>query len=310
MTLSDIARQLKTASLYWILIGIVLFTFSNFMGSFQWFLLLRARNIEISFGKTVSFYYVGLFFNNFLPGYVAGDAFRIYDISKSSGKSPDAVSTVFFDRFVGFIVLTSLALIAGLIWLRYIRSTAVIMTILLILTGWIAILIILFNNRLARKFKTLLSLFLPENFIRRLQDIYQSTSAFRNQKKLLLTITLTSVIVQSLRILVHYAAARATHNSQIDLFYFFVFIPIVALAVSFPVSIGGFGVREQSAVNLFCLTGVGGSPKGVTAMEFMAYLIGIISSLAGGIVFVLRKKHQSQQDEEITEPSITPELAK
>lgn len=301
--------QIKSAHTIWILAGIILFTFSNILGSFQWYLLLRARGISLPYKRAIAFYYVGLFFNNFLLGYVAGDAFRIYDISKSSGNSTDAVSTVFLDRFIGFVVLTSLALIASIIWMGHIASTVTFLTIGLIFLCWIIAILLLFNQKLAKKFKRLFQIFLSEKFMIKLKAIYQSANAFRHQKRLLLIILFISIFIQALRILVHFAAAQATHVDQIDLFHFFMFIPIVALAVSFPISIGGFGVREQTAVNLFCLPGVGGSPKGVTSMEFMAYLIGIVSSLAGGIIFILRKKHRLQENGEFNEDTITPELA-
>lgn len=310
MSLGEIANQFRTTSVKWIVIGILLFTMSNVLGSFQWFLLLRARGIELPFKKAIAFYYVGLFFNNFLLGYIAGDAFRIYDISKSGGKGTDAVSTVFLDRFIGFVVLTSLALIAGLVWLRHITSSTVLLTLSFILVSWLLVIFILFNEKLARKLKHGLQLFLPEKILIKLKESYQSVNAFRHQKKLLLITVLTSIFIQGLRILVHYAAARATHANHIELYYFFVFIPIVALAVSFPISIGGFGVREQTAVNLFCLPGVGGIPKGVTAMEFMAYLIGVVSTLVGGVVFILRKKHRLRERSDIGDSVATPEIAK
>lgn len=308
ISLNDIAVQFKTADATWILIGILLFTLSSILGSFQWYLLLRARGISLPYRRAVSYYYVGLFFNNFLLGYVAGDAFRIYDISKSGGNSTDAVSTVFIDRFIGFIVLTTLALLASLLWLRHIASTITLLMICLIFIGWAFAILLLFNQKLAKKFKWLFQFFLSENFFAKLKEIYQSANAFRHQKKLLLITALISIFIQGLRILVHYTAARAAHVNHIDLFYFFMFIPIVALAVSFPISIGGFGIREQAAVNLFCLPGVGGSPEGITSMEFMAYLIGVAGSLAGGIIFILRKKHRPQENNEFGEDMVAPEL--
>jgi uncharacterized protein (TIRG00374 family) len=293
MNLGDIFHQLRNSNEWWLLAGLILFTGSTFLGAIQWRMLLQARNIEIPVSKVISFYYIGLFFNNFLPGYVAGDAFRIYDITKSSGNNSDAVSTVLLDRIIGFIVLTTLALVASLVWMSLTRiSTTLFLVILGIFLGWLFALFIFFNVRVARKFQFLFNFFNSEKILLKAKSIYWGINAFRNHKKLLLKTILISIIIQSFRVLTHYVAARAVGIDQIHPFYFFIFIPMVALAVTIPISIGGFGVREQIAVNLFCLPGIGGVPNLIILMEFMSYLIGVICSLPGGLLFITRKKNQ------------------
>ena len=123
----------------------VVFTISNVLGSFQWFLLLKTKEIEISFFRVVSIYYVGLFFNNFLIGYIGGDAVRIYDITKCSGDSSKAISTVFFDRFIGFVMLTTLALAAALFWQSLFQSQKVLVVIALIFFSWMLSFLLIFN---------------------------------------------------------------------------------------------------------------------------------------------------------------------
>lgn len=293
MDLADIFHQLRNANLWWFMAGIGLFTSSNILGSIQWRMLMQARNIEIPLAKVISFYFIGLFFNNFLPGYVAGDAFRIYDITKSSGNNSDAVSTVLLDRIIGFIVMTTLALVASLIWMSMKQiSNTLFLLILCIFLGWLFALFIFFNVRIARKFQFIFKLLNSEKILLKAKSIYWGINSFKDQKTLLLKTIVISIIIQSFRVLTHYAAARAVGVDQIPPFYFFIFIPMVALAVTVPISIGGFGVREQTAVNLFCLPGIDGIPGQIISMEFMAYLIGITCSLPGGLLFVVRKKHQ------------------
>jgi len=266
----------------------IVFSVSNFLGSFQWFLLLKAKGINLPFLKVLSFYYVGLFFNNFLVGYIGGDAVRIYDITKHSGDSSKAISTVVFDRFIGFVLLTTFALFGVLLWQNMLQSQTVLLSILLIFASWILFFLILFNERFAHKVGFILKYFLPEKMNVKLREIYSNLNSFKDAKRTLISIFFISLCVQFLRIFVHYLAALSVGlHGQFK--YFLIFIPIIALLASLPISIGGLGIREGSGVALFSNVPTF-IPEIVVAMEFLAYLIGMISALPGGLLFMLRKE--------------------
>jgi len=286
--IEDIFNQFASANLGWLLVAIAAFTVSNFLGSLQWDLLLRYRDIKLAFSRIMSYYFVGLFFNNFLIGYVGGDAFRIYDISRVSGDSSSAFSTVFFDRFIGFVMLTSLALLAGLMWHGIFQSQTVIVVILIIFVCWIISFFFLFSQRMAKKIRWLVALIFTPKINSKIREIYLNINSFRSSKGTLLWIVLISTVIQALRIIVHYFVALSV-GLDIHIKYFFVFIPIIALLSSLPISIGGIGVRESSAIALFSQVN-GFQPETIMAMEFLAYMIGLISTIPGGIIFMLRKE--------------------
>jgi glycosyltransferase 2 family protein len=284
----DILRQLTSANLFWILAAMIVFSVSNFLGSFQWFLLLKARGIKLPYLKVLSFYYVGLFFNNLLVGYIGGDAVRIYDVRKYTGDSSKAISTVVFDRFIGFVLLTTFALFGALFWQNMLQSQTVLLSILLIFISWVLFFLILFNETFARKVGFLLKHFLPEKFNVKLKEIYTNLNSFKDSKRLLINIFFISLCVQFLRIFVHYLAALSVGlHGQFK--YFLIFIPIIALLASLPISIGGIGIRESGGLALFSNIPAF-VPEMVVAMEFLAFLVGFISAMPGGVLFMLRKE--------------------
>lgn len=286
--LDTLTDQFRSLIWGWLAVSLLVFSLSNVLGSFQWYLLLRSSGINLPFTRVLSYYHVGLFFNNFLIGYVGGDAFRIYDIHKSSGDSTGAVSTVFFDRFLGFFAMTTLAMLVSVLGITRLASSSAVYAIALILAFWLVALVVLFDERIARLFAMLFRRIIPDWVHVKLRSIYYGIHQFRHNKNLLVGLLLVSFTVQALRVITHYAAARALHV-DIGLFYFFVFIPIIALVSSLPISLGGIGVREQSGVALFAQIGL--SSARVTAFELLAYLVGILASLPGGLLFAFRREH-------------------
>jgi glycosyltransferase 2 family protein len=272
------------------LLGIATFSLSNVLGALQWSILLRSQDVKLSFIKVLSFYHVGLFFNNFLIGYVGGDAFRMYDVAKHAGDSTVAVSSVVFDRLVGFFMLTSIAMVMSLLWIRKLNSINTVYLIAIVLVCWFFVLFFLFHEKsgkaLGRLFKPLLPAFVTD----KIHDVYMAVNRYQHQRSVMATVFLVSFFVQFLRILTHYWAARAI-GAHVNLAYFMIFIPIIALFASLPISFGGIGVREQSGVALFTTIGLHASK--VVTFEFLAYIIGIIAAIPGGILFAFRKEGQN-----------------
>ena len=284
--INRIVVEIASANLWWICASVGAFMLSNILGSYQWYLLLRNKNLPLSFTQVLSFYHVGLFFNNFLIGYVGGDAFRIYDVTKATNDSTNAISTVFFDRFIGFFTLSFLAMVVSLFWLQNVGSLAIIFTILIIMMGFVVSLLFLFKQRLAKQASRLLGRLLPTVINSKLRELYFELNQFRHSKKFLLNLFLIALVVQILRVITHVLAARSV-GVETNILHFFVFIPIIAMAASLPISFGGIGVREQSGVTLFAQIGVASNL--VVIFEFIAYLVGIFASIPGGIIFIMRK---------------------
>lgn len=289
--LRDIASQFATANTWWFIGGIIVFSLSNLLGSLQWYLLMKTRGIEIPLVKVISYYYVGLFFNNFLVGYVGGDVIRIYDISKASGNSSTAISTVFFDRLIGFVMLTTLALVAGLIWRNIFQSKTVILVILLIFVCWVISFIVLFNEKFARKIGWIFRFVLPAKFNNKIREVYSNINSFKHAQKTIIMVLVMSFVIQVFRILVHFFAALSV-GLQAHVKYFFIFVPVIALLASLPISIGGIGIRESSGVALFSQIN-SFQPETIVAMEFLAYVIGLLATIPGGLIFILRKERIS-----------------
>ncbi|UCG52507.1 MAG: flippase-like domain-containing protein, partial [Candidatus Latescibacterota bacterium] len=82
ISFSDLITLLESLNVGIIVGAMLVFLISNIIGSLQWHLLLRSSGVRIPFHKTIRVYFIGLFFNNFLPANIGGDAVKVYDVSK------------------------------------------------------------------------------------------------------------------------------------------------------------------------------------------------------------------------------------
>ena len=95
-----------------------------------------------------------------------------------------------------------------------------------------------------------------------------------------------ATVTQLARVGVHVLVAAAL-GVRVPVHYFFLFVPLVAVLVSLPVSFNGIGVRESAGVVLFGLVGV--DRAHAFSLQFMTYLVAVSVSLIGGIVVLLRR---------------------
>ena len=287
--ISSIIAEISSVSVVWIGIALLIFLMSHFIGSYQWWLLLRNEDIRITFPRAVGFYFVGLFFNNFLPSSLGGDLFRMFDINKYSSKGTSAVSSVIIDRFMGFFVLSCFAvLVFPIIIIENLFNQFHIIYFSIFIGIWIFILFLLFNKKFAQPFAWIYEKFAPEKIHLKSREIYRKIHNFGRSRSLFLKLLFISVLIQSLRIFMHYLVSRSM-GVNVSCKYFFFIIPFIAIMSSLPISIGGIGIRESVGMILF--NAIAGIQNNIAvSIEFLAYLIAICSSIPGGIIFIIRRK--------------------
>ena len=101
LDLGQAVAALAAVRLDWLVFALVTFAASLVLGNVQWAMLLSLQGIRIPFRKTLSFYFVGAFFNNFLPANIGGDVVRIYDVYKDSARPDQAIAATVTDGLSG-----------------------------------------------------------------------------------------------------------------------------------------------------------------------------------------------------------------
>jgi uncharacterized protein (TIRG00374 family) len=273
---------------------VFLFIISVVLGALQWQIILKNRNVQLPFGKVLRIYFVGIFFNNFIFGIVAGDTFKVatLHLDKNSGKAGFAAT--FLDRLAGLLIISLFAIIGGIIiFVSNIQQNKQFFMVLGVLAIFISIFIgffiIIFSQRLQRLLRKVI-ISLPdfpgkETIQNILEEIFINRHG-REDKKMLARVAFISLLIQSLRISVNIVCAQALGLFSFGVIhYFFVIFSVIALLMIVPMP---FGVRET--VGGFCFGLAGFSTEEAVIMLFLTTIVCVIGSLVGGILFLGDKK--------------------
>jgi uncharacterized protein (TIRG00374 family) len=112
------AREVDLRQVTKILLGIRLWIFAAGLGTYiagqlifvmRWYMLMRVQSVDIGYWPAVRLHFLGLFYNNCLPGSVGGDFLRAWYVTKHTERKVEAALSVFVDRIVGLVGIVLMA---------------------------------------------------------------------------------------------------------------------------------------------------------------------------------------------------------
>src|SRR3982074_495247 len=112
------AAAIRDADYRWIGAAILMYVVVEFGAMVRWPILVKVQGINVSNARVVALFFIGMFYNQFLPGGTGGDIVKTYLLWKETPtKKPGALLAVLFDRMIGLITL--MIITGGVIFLRY-----------------------------------------------------------------------------------------------------------------------------------------------------------------------------------------------
>lgn len=212
--LGKIALTLENTSIPLLVLSLLFMNLSQFSSTLRLKVLLKYIGIDIGFWHNLKLYYMGMFYNLFLPGGIGGDGIKAFMLKKQYGQSLKRIFTcLILDRLSGFSGLIFLGCLGFLIsshtfsadWLSW-------SSLFLMITVFPA-----FYFFLRFFFKSLLPSFLRLNALGMLVNLVQTIS----------------VIFLFMAI-----GTKSNLTEYLTIFY------IATAAMIFPFTIGGIGIRE------------------------------------------------------------------
>lgn len=283
----DIGAALKNVDPGWLALALCLHIPGNLISAYRWQILARIQGDRHSLGYLLQSYLVGQFFNNFLPTRFGGDAVRIWDGSRQSKSLVKSSAIVVADRSTGLFALFLFALGASLFRLEFARTLPVIWVSLLVGVSGLAAAAVFFlplTGRLLEKFP---ARGLPAKALQKMLSFRRVLISYKDHKRPFLAAMMWAVILQVNVVVYYYLVGKAFHLA-IPFLDYFIFIPIVLLIQTVPISLGGLGPRELAYVEIFKYYGIAAA----AAFSFSLaadVAVNLIIGLVGGLIYISRK---------------------
>ena len=240
---------LKSSDPLWLFGAFLLFNASKIVSSLRLNIYFKHLGIYLGELEALRLYYVGMFYNLFLPGGIGGDGYKVYLLQKRHNAGyKGLIAATLLDRISG---LAALLFLAGVLFL-YSRYAE--------LFPWLKLLDI----------AALIALF-PLYF-------YLHKKLFRSLSEDLSKTTFLAFVVQLLQLLSAYAIFKALGLNDHTIEYLTLFLVSSVVAV-LPLTIGGVGAREFTF--LYGLKILGLDPSAGVAFSFLFFLITLLSSAIG-----------------------------
>ena len=262
----DMQKTLGIINYHYILLIFFISFIQYVLSAYRWMYISSKNGSEMNFLYCLKFYYISTFINNILPGGVVGDIYRAYSARESDNNLINlskSVQGIVFERLSGQIMMFFIFLISltffFLINAKYVAFLFTVVPVLLItFIIYIVVRKIYFNkissNEIVINFRKIFS------------------------GKIFWNHTIISFFVVLSYIVIYIISAEALGLS-IDYFTFFVFTPIVLFSMTLPVSIGGWGVREGTALLIAFLLGLSASSS--ISVAVMYGILNLFCSLPG-----------------------------
>jgi len=241
---------------YWAIAAIVLQLIAQTVLATRWVLLLRVNGVAIKMLAAIRLTYLGLFYNNVMPGGVGGDLLKGWYVTRHSEKHQRvaAAVSVFVDRVVGLIGTIMMGAVASLFvggeiayrgiqirWVPWVLFTAMV------------VMLLIFLSRHLRRALMLSQLLKKLPFAQKLQQVDKAFRIYRGHVRAMLLALLLTVGLQGLTIVAIWLLIQALHFEMVSFVHCLIIMPIVWLIGAIPIAPGGVGIIEGCVTFLFCL---------------------------------------------------------
>lgn len=257
ISLTDLRENMLHTNGWYLFLALLFFNFSKILSSVRLNVYFRHIGVMLSEWKALKLYYIGMFYNLFLPGGIGGDGYKIYLLKKADGEVglKSLVTVTLLDRISGLIPLLFLG---GLLFLCSDFYGLWVWLDTLSIIGTLAAFPLLF--------------LFTKYFFQRYLPLFVTTS-------------LLGTLVQVLQLISALCIVCAMHIEHLTIIFLTLFLLSSVMAV-LPVSIGGMGVRELTFLYGLSLLSIDAG-QGV-AFSLFFFLITAFSSLTG--IFLRNEK--------------------
>jgi uncharacterized membrane protein YbhN (UPF0104 family) len=254
-----------------------------FVSALRWKAYLDALELELSYPTLFRLYFVGTFFNAFLPTGIGGDAYKAVRLGRGKESLAPAFASVFLDRFAGVVGMAAIGLVSSTYILASGDNRQRVPLIALgasIAIMGAATVLLLGGERLLGGGRLVKHEGIGGRIRRAVRQVHEAgrhpEAAARGY--------VFGVLFQSLVFTYHVMIAKALGIDGVPIAAFASILVISSLATMIPLSINGLGFREGAYIWALGRYGIPHDTALAFALLVLAALL--LSSIVGGIIYV------------------------
>lgn len=224
-------------------LGALCYFLTALIAGARWWWLLRVNGTDVSLLETLRYTWIGIFFNNVVPGATGGDVVKaLYIMKRCPGHRVQVLMSVIVDRVLG---LGSLALLGAVVVLFALdRFAEIAIGIWAVILGVGIVGLFAFSRRLRSlvRLKTLLDR-LPPKIGHVLKRVDHAVFVYRDHKIVIAASLLAGVGNHVLAVLSVVCFGNAL-DIGMPSFEYFVLIPVINIVTAVPLAPNGWGIGE------------------------------------------------------------------
>jgi glycosyltransferase 2 family protein len=284
----ELSEALRNTRLSFLPIAVIASFVVTWLMAFRWRAILHAKGLNLKTRRLFLYYLIGIFFTSFVPGGgVSGDVARLIYVDREVHDKALVLSTLVYERLIGVLTLLLIGLGATLMTRAYGQTDRMIYLsegILAIAFIVIAALMSSFvSSRLASLIRNVGHRVRAVRVAEAAARTLESISVLRRDSRLLLRISIISILIRIVWSLGCYVVSRAM-GLPIDLLTLFAFISLVDLVRLMPISVGGLGVREWTVIALFATLGI--TKEQSLTFSILAFAPIYLNAIVGGLLYI------------------------
>ncbi|MHB8511007.1 MAG: lysylphosphatidylglycerol synthase transmembrane domain-containing protein [Actinomycetota bacterium] len=280
--LHKLGHELAHASKAGVIIAAAMYFLALFVSAFRWREYLEALEFHFPYATLFRLYFVGTFFNAFLPSGVGGDAYKALRIGKARGATPRAFSSVFLDRFAGIVGLAVIGLVLSLVRLFGGDHSWVPAIAALCCVGILgaALLLVGPGEKLLGKGRFIKR----EGWGGKLREMVRGIHEAGRHPRAAWAGIMLGVLFQGMFVVYHIVLANAL-GIHLPFTVYSCIIVLISVAILIPLAPGGLGMVEFVYVQSLLHYGV--TKPVATAFALLLRAVMMLASASGGIVYLV-----------------------
>lgn len=273
--IASLLKQLVGIKIWFLVVNMVITFVLVAFTSTRWSLLLVKRPKWKDIWVFTKSSFAASFYGLFFPTAVAGDLLKWIIIDEKYPEIPKTklLGSVVLDRFIGMSMFMFIGLIMILIATG--RGVQIPALIILVFVGLFLVCLVFYTAITFFKVEKLFKFRFLKKF-ENIGELIRKENLGQIGKSILMSAVSEFIWVLQMWFISWY------FGTNLSILSIFVFMPIISMILILPISIAGFGAREQ--LFLFFFAGAASSAESVLLTSTFLGILGVLTALFGGLV--------------------------